>query len=555
MHIPAGSMALILIASVSWGQPQMAQIDWTGVYTAQELPGDAGWGGGGGENTSAEVTEQGLHLVDAGTANGELRSYSRNWGARPDRGALVQATVKVVSCASRAGVCLLAADGVHEEAITLYPDRLECGGSGLVYPMDTTDDFHTYQLRISGMNFEVWVDGKPVIDGWGLLTAPAHQHRNVVVFGSISSAATSEAYFKEVRTSTGPLPKRLEGAEDVVIYHKPGVYACFPSLTRLDDGRLVTSFGTRVRRSHIDGTGGGARMISADGGRTWQPTDETFTPPQNLREDGTVLIPGARGWIYVDEAELPQIKERGRHWLKAKEGTVAYLGDPQVTVVKPDGTREVIELPCPVKGGMMTFNSSSFVRENDLWLCVIYGADGPEALSGVWAVRSEDNGETWEVLPVALPMGDDLGFNETAICQNGMGELIVVMRPTPENHNSYQCFSNDGGKTWSKPEDCGFWGYPSNLIRLRDGRLLCTYGYRRDGMGVRAVLSSDGGHTWDTANEIILRADGTGNGGDNGYPLSVQLEDGTIFTIYYLNDNQNVTHIAGTHWTVPAPAQ
>jgi hypothetical protein len=72
-------------------------------------------------------------------------------------------------------------------------------------------------------------------------------------------------------------------------------------------------------------------------------------------------------------------------------------------------------------------------------------------------------------------------------------------------------------------------------------------------MGVRAVLSSTGGHTWDLENEIILRADGYGNGGDNGYPISLEhdTEDGRIFTIYYLNDKENVTHVAGTHWQVP----
>jgi len=547
--------AIVFSIPSTWGEPEMPQIHWAGVYTAREVPTDVGWGGGGGDNTSAEITEQGLHLVDAGTANKELRSYSRSWGARPDRGAVVQATVRVVSCTSRAGICLLAADGVHEEGLTLYPDRIECGGSGLKHEMDTTNDFHTYQLRISGMNLEVWVDGRLVIDGWGALTTPAHEKRNVVVFGSISSASTGEAFFKDVRYSTGPLPKRIEGAADVVIYHKPGVYACFPSLTRLSDGRLVSGFGTRVRRSHIDGTGGSARMISVDGGRTWEPTEESFVDPLHVREDGTVFHPNARGWIYVDEKELPQIQERGRHWMKAREGIVAYLGDPQVSVTRPDGTKQTVELACPVKGGVMSFNSSSFIHQGKLWLMAIYGADGGQdekVPSGVWGIRSEDDGESWEVLPIGLPLGDTIGFNETAICDNGKGEIIAVMRPTPETHNSYQCFSSDGGKTWSQPEDCGFWGYPSNVIRLQDGRLLCTYGYRRDGMGVRAVLSSDGGHTWDVGSEIILRADGTGNGGDNGYPISVQLEDGHVFTIYYLNDSENVTHIAGTHWMPPA---
>lgn len=81
--------------------------------------------------------------------------------------------------------------------------------------------------------------------------------------------------------------------------------------------------------------------------------------------------------------------------------------------------------------------------------------------------------------------------------------------------------------------------------------MLWTRGYRRDSMGVRALISADGGHTWDLANEIVVRADGAGNGGDNGYPISVQKANADIFTLYYINDETNVTHIAGTHWPLP----
>jgi hypothetical protein len=155
------------------------------------------------------------------------------------------------------------------------------------------------------------------------------------------------------------------------------------------------------------------------------------------------------------------------------------------------------------------------------------------------------------VVPVAVPATGEKGLNESAVCENGRGEWVAVMRPEDETRNSYQCFSSDGGRTWSPAQDAGFWGYPSHLLRLQDGRLLCTRGYRRDAMGIRAVLSRDGGHSWDLANEIIIRADGKGSGSDNGYPISVQLADGHLFTIYYLNDAENVTHIAGTHWPLP----
>ena len=68
--------------------------------------------------------------------------------------------------------------------------------------------------------------------------------------------------------------------------------------------------------------------------------------------------------------------------------------------------------------------------------------------------------------------------------------------------------------------------------------MLCSFGYRREPMGVRAVLSHDGGVTWDMDNVIVLRDDGgtpsefrsdaQGGGADVGYPISTQLSDGSI---------------------------
>src|SRR5438094_986007 len=73
---------------------------------------------------------------------------------------------------------------------------------------------------------------------------------------------------------------------------------------------------------------------------------------------------------------------------------------------------------------------------------------------------------------------------------------------------------------------------PASLIRLADGRVCLTYGYRAAPYGLRARLSHDGGRTW--GKEIVLRADGGGR--DLGYPRSLQRRDGKIVTVYYFHD-------------------
>jgi len=535
---------------------QMAtDIEWDVVYTPTKLPQECGWGRDIGPSNTAELTADGtLHIIDTSSANGERACYTRGWGARPDRGAIVQATVKVVECTARAGVCLTTADGVHEETLTLYPDRISLAHSGLEHAMDTTDGFHTYTVRVAGLGIEVWVDGELAIDGWGKFTHDAYNARQTLIFGSLSSQAQSESHWKTVRYVSWRVPvERIAGAQDVVIYRKEGIYACFPSLRRLPDGRLYTSFGTRVRRSHIDGTGGGARMVSSDEGRTWEPADAVPQPDMYTREDGTIIIPRGQAWIHVDEAELPKIRERNRRWMAVRPGTIAYLGDALVDITAPGEEKRTLNLGTPVPGGCHAFHDAcSFIRKGNLWLKAIYCFTGTNGLSGVWVIRSEDDGESWELVHVGGPLGDRIGLGETALCDNGRGEIIALMRSgAGGKYNTHQSFSTDGGKTWSPPQDTGIWGYPCHVLLLRDGRLLCSYGYRRDAMGVRAVLSEDGGHTWDLHSEIIIRADGTGNGGDNGYPISLQMKDGHIFTIYYINDFENVTHVAGTHWDLP----
>ena len=90
-------------------------------------------------------------------------------------------------------------------------------------------------------------------------------------------------------------------------------------------------------------------------------------------------------------------------------------------------------------------------------------------------------------------------------------------------------------------------GKPPHLLRLADGRLLVTYGYRHEPYGERACLSHDGGRTWDYAHELILRDDAPT--GDLGYPATTQLDDGTLLTVYYQQERAGeMTCLMTTHW-------
>jgi len=119
--------------------------------------------------------------------------------------------------------------------------------------------------------------------------------------------------------------------------------------------------------------------------------------------------------------------------------------------------------------------------------------------------------------------------------------------------------STDGGKTWRRlgkvadtesdnasEEERN--GNPPSLIRLRDGRLCITYGYREAPYGIRARLSTDNGKTW--GREIHLRDDGCT--WDIGYTRTFQRTDGKIVTVYYYATAERPEqHIVATIWEAP----
>jgi predicted neuraminidase len=151
----------------------------------------------------------------------------------------------------------------------------------------------------------------------------------------------------------------------------------------------------------------------------------------------------------------------------------------------------------------------------------------------VGVCESKDDGQTWQWL-AAIPVRDgdtQENYHELHAVETQDHRIIAQIRNHNPNHSgeTLQCESDDNGRTWSRPRPIGVWGLPSFLTRLRDGRLLMTYGHRRAPLGNQARLSHDNGRTWSDA--MILSCDGAS--GDLGYPSTVELEDGSLLTVWY----------------------
>jgi predicted neuraminidase len=150
-------------------------------------------------------------------------------------------------------------------------------------------------------------------------------------------------------------------------------------------------------------------------------------------------------------------------------------------------------------------------------------------------VRTTDGGRTWQF--VAWICDEPTGYAiMPATVRLGETELLTAIRRHEGEKNWIETYrSLDDAKSWrldTTPAPNTGEGNPASMIRLADGRLCLTYGYRAAPYGIRARLSRDGGRSWEP--EIILRGDGGGR--DLGYPRSVQRTDGKVVTVYYFHD-------------------
>lgn len=174
----------------------------------------------------------------------------------------------------------------------------------------------------------------------------------------------------------------------------------------------------------------------------------------------------------------------------------------------------------------------------------------PDGREGrVFCARTVDGGTTFSFLSWIGPEPDGYAIMPSSVCLPS-GRILTAIRC----REGASCWidlyaSDDDGETWqvvNRPvPDTGKGGNPPAMIRLRDGRLCLTYGYRDPPYGMCARLSGDDGRTWGI--EIVLR-DGGGSH-DIGYPRTVQRADSKVVTVYYWTDEPDgERYIAATLW-------
>ena len=392
----------------------------------------------------------------------------------------------------------------------------------------------------------------------------------------------------------------MKDAEHVFVYKDPKLaHACNQvSIVALQNGEVFLGFNEERWPIHAD-SGQSCFIKSTDGGKSWDPSTKqviwsytkfkgnwdcafaqvsggtilmhtrvcNFLAPRGISSEGDQMLG-------MPPPGMPERLKRqtGYALLKSRDGGNTWT-DPIEVNTNPvassalgpyacggSGAGHIIELPdggllMPLGGTLSSIGEPGTGTE-------------PERC---FLLRSDDGGDNWEYWStVAYDPASIIHFTEPGMARLKDGKLVCLMRTAhrPQRQdNMWFTWSDDDGVTWSPPKRSPLWGYPADVMQLKDGRVLAVYGYRKTPWGVRACISEDG-LTWDIDNEFVIREGGVpkpkpGRGSRSlqdmlimsqywhiGYPSVTQMEDETVIVAYheYSNDDSPLHYLMSTRF-------
>ncbi len=359
---------------------------------------------------------------------------------------------------------------------------------------------------------------------------------------------------RQVQASHG-IVCRMSGREDG--------YFGWPSVVRLEDGTLVVG-ASGFRKHHVDPWGKTVIWFSKDEGTSFSGPAVIHDSPLDDRDVGLVALGGddlLASWFTLDVSIfLDQMKREKsaeafaeiERTLKAYTPDVVGKARGSWTMVSRDGGKSWDQ---PVRCPVSTPHGPIRLKDGRLlYLGKQFHEDMDRPFGQLAVAVSQDMGQSWaEIATVSIPDGYSIDqFHEPHVLELKDGTLLGTIRyhyPEGEGGNMdvFQTVSTDEGLSWSEPFNLRVQGSPPHLLRHSCAAIVMSYGYRHPGYGQRARISYDEGKTW--GEELVLRDDG--EDGDLGYPCSVELENGDIFTVYYQKYGQDEqASILWTRWSL-----
>lgn len=356
---------------------------------------------------------------------------------------------------------------------------------------------------------------------------------------------TASTFLGLRRSAQAAAAPKIEVIETRVVSHEPQYYHGWPTLARRRNGDLllVCSGG---REQHVCPFGRVELMVSHDNGKNWGWPQVLLDTQIDDRDAG--VLETARGTLLATTFTSLAYESRLDKGIKLNGGPDAWPGE-RLNAWLAAHNRLSDEQRRAELGEWILRSTDGGLNWSPRIPTIVNSPHGPTQLSDgrllyagkelwrkphrVGVCESLDDGLTWRWLAeIPTRPGDNrLEYHELHVVEAGPDRIIAQIRNEnkTDRNATLQTESADGGKSWSVPHLIGVWGTPSFLTRLRNGKLLMTYGYRRAPFGNQARFSEDAGRTW--SEPVTISGDGPG--GDLGYPSTVELDDGSLLTAWY----------------------
>ncbi len=303
---------------------------------------------------------------------------------------------------------------------------------------------------------------------------------------------------------------------------RPGQMYGWPGLTRAANGDLLLA--ASERKFHCCPFGREVLARSTDNGRSWTLPLEIYNSELDDRDanlltmpDGTIVL----SW-FTSTAFEPYWVERGKRI--SPEMRRELVGAWMTTSRDNGHTWDKEPLRMPVGNHI----SPSVLCDGSLLTCGAFDAD-------YCVFKSTDRGHNWQkisVIPSPVKPDGRTILNESHLLEVAPDHIVAMFRATEADIAPIcQSESNDGGHTWTPIRELPVAGLPPQLLKLRNGVLMCSFGHRKSPYSIRAIFSHDLGRNWDTDNIVTLYQ--WDNEPDMGYPSTIELDDGELLTVFY----------------------
>ena len=380
----------------------------------------------------------------------------------------------------------------------------------------------------------------------------------------------------------------------LTISRNDNIYECFPDIARTKDGTLVCVY----RECMGHGPFPFSRIVlrrSMDDGRNWtdrQVLVECVATPEAIDARRDWLEPDALAGYEETRARVKEGWQTGsavncQRLTCLADGTLFLIADfssPDELTRKARWTNRIWRSPDSgvTWNGPVTADlpeglvpSVTELRNGDILVSLSIECPEGEPKERCFVCLSADGGHTWSD-PVFLPDPDCVGLNESSFVELDDGMLVAICRATKADQG-YKVCSEDGGRSWRGP-------FPTHMVNLEgrpkagvlsSGEVCVTYRHGAPNEHLAMHVVTQEGLRQDDKRALIERqptsADIPSPEGqtppwymthyypgrtfymdmdrsvhrDSGYSGWVQLDNGDIYVVDYINDDAPLAQIRG----------